>query len=281
MKNLVSIGHPRHSISWVQVWTASLLAPLVVAVVNVFLGQHGIVDVTIGHIHGHLHPDSALILYVITGLFMQRIVSNSSRRRRDAFQRSLIVAECNHHIRNALQSITNTAFLNGYKEIDAAVTRIESTLTDILPRLQVSGYAQLLDDATINEALLLSGNETQLNCLYDNVSTGIVRLSLDGHILRVNQAMCTMLGYTPQEFCRKTCEEISEATDYANESTLISDLFGRKLNQYSCNKRYIHKAGYPVGVNIFSTLVSTGGQTFRMLIVDKRNETIGTAQPHS
>jgi hypothetical protein len=130
------------------VWTASLLVPLVAAVVSVFLGQHDVINVTIGHVQGHLHPVSALILYVITGLFVQRIVSNSSNRRRDAFQRSLIVAECNHHIRNALQSITSTAFLNGYKENDAAVTRIERTLTDILPRLQVSGDAHLLDDET-------------------------------------------------------------------------------------------------------------------------------------
>jgi PAS domain S-box-containing protein len=274
MKVKISAAHLSPQLSLGYVWIASLLAPLTVAVLNVGLGRHGVVNVSFGGIEGHFHLVAALVLYLITALVMSKIVSDAASRRREAFRRSLIIDECNHHIRNALQSMAGTAYLNGSdQQISAAVSRIERTLTDLLPRLQDTGDGQ----QTVGDAPVpgpLDTYEAQLNRLYDHVQAGVVKLSGDGHILRANPAMCTMLGYTAEEFRRKTCQEITEASDYAEESPLIRDLFGRKLNGYSCNKQYIHKYGYPVRVKVFSTLLNTGRRTSRILIVDKPSETV-------
>jgi hypothetical protein len=96
-----------------------------------------------GWIHG------SFMLLIVGGL-VYTLLRYENDRRAANIQRFRVVAECNHHIRNALQVLVYThdgrieeAPLGIRGQIDDAVRRIELTLSEVFPRvLQESGAAE-------------------------------------------------------------------------------------------------------------------------------------------
>jgi hypothetical protein len=91
--------------------------------------------------NGSLLDDLAIGLLAGGGIFLLLRHTDLSRelRRRDHFAK--IIAQLNHHIRNALQVILARADLTMHdlpemKEIAAAVSRIDWALREILPQVQ-------------------------------------------------------------------------------------------------------------------------------------------------
>lgn len=86
-------------------------------------------------VSGHLLPVVLLhiVLFASTFYLFLLCIRHISQRRRDAILRFLIVAECNHHIRNALQQVSAIAYLGGCQQMDAPVHSIDVTLSEILP----------------------------------------------------------------------------------------------------------------------------------------------------
>jgi hypothetical protein len=93
-----------------------------------------------GWVHG------VFMLQVVGGL-VYTLLSYANDRRAASIHRLQIVAECNHHIRNALQALTFTheaRTQQGSREVSQigdSVHRIELTLAEVLPRVFEGGLA--------------------------------------------------------------------------------------------------------------------------------------------
>ncbi|MDX8361903.1 PAS domain S-box protein [Cytobacillus sp. IB215316] len=61
--------------------------------------------------------------------------------------------------------------------------------------------------------------------------------------LAINDAFCKFLGYTREELCSKTVEEISHPDDYKRDLHKISCLLTGHIDEIATEKRYIHKSG--------------------------------------
>lgn len=85
-----------------------------------------------------LLPIADLAVALLCGGLLARVIYDSRKRAQLVQQRLRIVAEMNHHIRNALEQIEFTAHAEHRREatesIDLAVSRIEWALREILPR---------------------------------------------------------------------------------------------------------------------------------------------------
>jgi ABC-type multidrug transport system fused ATPase/permease subunit len=85
-----------------------------------------------------LLPIADLFVALLCGGLMGKIIYDARARSRLVQQHLQVVAEMNHHIRNALQDIeftTHTAHSREATEsIDRAVSRVEWALREILPR---------------------------------------------------------------------------------------------------------------------------------------------------
>ena len=88
-----------------------------------------------GWIHG------SIMLLIIGGLFYTLLRYESDRRNAN-IHRLRVVAECNHHIRNALQVLicgqdgrVEEGSLGISRQIADAVQRIELTLSEVFPRV--------------------------------------------------------------------------------------------------------------------------------------------------
>jgi hypothetical protein len=77
------------------------------------------------------------ITFLVTAVLVSIIQFRAQQRRKARLARAQIVADCNHEIRNALQSMVGLNYpKESVEQIEAAVKRIDSALRDLLPHLE-------------------------------------------------------------------------------------------------------------------------------------------------
>lgn len=94
-----------------------------------------LVDVVVHHQDRVVASD--LYTYVVAFVFSYLLLQNEARRRSILARRMEIVADVNHHIRNALTGVIYTAAVQGDPALQAvlqdATARIDWVLTTVLP----------------------------------------------------------------------------------------------------------------------------------------------------
>jgi PAS domain S-box-containing protein len=95
---------------------------------------------------------------------------------------------------------------------------------------------------------------TLFGSLFGQTAVGIAVGSLDGRFLRVNGALCRLLGYDEQELMQKSFEEITHAEDRQASRDFQQELLAASQSRVY-EKRYLHKDGSTVWVRITGTLV--------------------------
>ena len=86
-------------------------------------------------------------------------------------------------------------------------------------------------------------SEERFRYLFTQASIGIALETVEGRILEVNPAFCTMLGYSPEELLSATCARISHPEDEEVEKVLFEELRQRLRPNYRIEKRFFRKDG--------------------------------------
>lgn len=73
-------------------------------------------------------------------------------------------------------------------------------------------------------------------------------VGLDGRWLRVNQAICNIVGYPEAELLTKTFQDITHPDDLPADLDCTKRLLAGELPQYAMEKRYFHKGGHVVWI---------------------------------
>ncbi|WOD40279.1 PAS domain S-box protein [Nodosilinea sp. E11] len=99
-----------------------------------------------------------------------------------------------------------------------------------------------------NAALLrsqeqLRHSEELLRLTIDSAPIGITTTDLTGKFLTVNQALCTMLGYTPAELTAQAFNSLTHPDDRAASQQAMEQLAAGKIQTFELEKRYLHKDG--------------------------------------
>jgi PAS domain S-box-containing protein len=79
--------------------------------------------------------------------------------------------------------------------------------------------------------------------LFEQASLGIAVEDLDGTLLLVNPALCSMLGYGENELCGMNCSQFANPEDTKDDWALFQQLQAGVIDQYSLEKRYVRKDG--------------------------------------
>jgi PAS domain S-box-containing protein len=82
--------------------------------------------------------------------------------------------------------------------------------------------------------------------LFEQASLGIAVEDLEGTLLLVNPALCSMLGYAQNELCGMNCSEFADSEDSQDDWALFQQLRAGVIDRYSLEKRYVTKAGAQV-----------------------------------
>lgn len=101
----------------------------------------------------------------------------------------------------------------------------------------------------------LRASEERFRSAFDSSGIGIGLTAMDGYWLQVNPAFCRIVGYTAQELLQRTFMDITHPDDLAPDLALMDDLLAGKTPFMKMEKRYLHRDGHPVWINLTVALV--------------------------
>jgi diguanylate cyclase (GGDEF)-like protein/PAS domain S-box-containing protein len=93
-------------------------------------------------------------------------------------------------------------------------------------------------------------NESRFRSLLNNSPIGLAEVALDGRFAGVNPALCGMLGYEEAELTSKTFQDITHPDDLEHDLDNVQELLDGKRQTYRMDKRYFHKSGEVVHVQL-------------------------------
>ncbi len=90
---------------------------------------------------------------------------------------------------------------------------------------------------------------------FQHAAVGLALSRPDGRFLRVNAAVCQMLGYSEDELLQRSIRDITHPDDMATDAEHKAQLLAGKRENYQLEKRNLHKDGHVVYVQLSVSLV--------------------------
>ncbi|MBK8907016.1 MAG: PAS domain S-box protein [Rhodospirillales bacterium] len=100
----------------------------------------------------------------------------------------------------------------------------------------------------------LRESEARFRGTFENAAVGIANVGTDGAWLRVNQRLCDILGYSRGELLQKTLQELTHPKDLPITLDRFTALIRGEIDTYHLEKRYLHKDGHAVWVDLTSAV---------------------------
>jgi len=134
---------------------------------------------------------------------------------------------------------------------------VEVTSTNLLHDPDIAAIVSNSRDISIRKAAAeaLSRNEDLFRATFEQAAVGMAHVSPNGRWLRVNERLCAIVGYSAEELAEKTFQEISYPVDLDTDLQATHQLLKGEIQTYSLHKRYIHKRGHLIWVNLTVSLV--------------------------
>ena len=103
---------------------------------------------------------------------------------------------------------------------------------------------------------------------FEQAAVGMVHAALDGRLVRVNARFAELLGYTQDELVGRPFLDITHPSDRAANAEFAGKLARGEVQAYTTEKRYLHRDGTPVWVNVTVSLRrSSEGAPKQLLVV--------------
>ena len=119
--------------------------------------------------------------------------------------------------------------------------------------------------------IAVPGEGVLFGSLFAQTAVGIAVGSLEGRFLRVNEALCSMLGYDEQELLQRSVQDITHAEDLRAGQDFRQELLAALSGPRVYERRYLRKDRSTVWVRVSGTLVKDGAdspQCFVALVHD-------------
>ncbi|MEA2685547.1 MAG: hypothetical protein QOE93_742, partial [Actinomycetota bacterium] len=125
--------------------------------------------------------------------------------------------------------------------------------------VRVRGTRQDVTDLRVREAQLREAEE-RFRLAFDEAPIGVALVAPDGRWLRVNRALCEIVGYPPEEVLGRSIQDLTHPDDVAADMEYIRQLLAGEMPTNQIEKRYVHARGHVVWVQLNVALArdSTG-----------------------
>jgi PAS domain S-box-containing protein len=112
----------------------------------------------------------------------------------------------------------------------------------------LEGFVKDITKRKRNDQLLKESEEKFRN-FFENSIVGKSMTTIDGK-LNTNKAYCDLLGYEKHELFTLRWQDITHPDDIANNQKIIDRIISGEMDSFQWEKRYIHKKGHTIWVNI-------------------------------
>ncbi len=137
--------------------------------------------------------------------------------------------KCFHNTGNLIWCTINTTILPGTKDGEELII---TQLEEITEQKELERLAKENADKFIQA--------------FDHSPNGMGVIGLDRTWIMFNNNLANMIGYSKEEFASLRFKDITYPEDYKNDSHLLNQLIKGEIDNYSIEKRYIHKDGHIV-----------------------------------
>lgn len=101
----------------------------------------------------------------------------------------------------------------------------------------------------------LQESEERFRSAFDNAVAGIALVALGGRWLKVNPALCHLLGYSEPELLRLDYQTVTHQDDLVQSLSAVCQLLTSEIASAQIEKRFLHKQGHSVWVICSMSLV--------------------------
>jgi PAS domain S-box-containing protein len=130
---------------------------------------------------------------------------------------------------------------------------LQSGVPRFNPDLSFAGYIGSALDIT--ERKLAEEDKERFLSVFDYSAVGMALVGHDGRWIRVNRALCDILGYSEQELLATNFQSLTHPDDLDADLSYAQRVFAGELRVYHNEKRYIHKEGRVVWVTLTASAV--------------------------
>jgi len=90
---------------------------------------------------------------------------------------------------------------------------------------------------------------------FSHAAIGLGHVATDGTWLRVNDALCDIVGYPREELVQLTFQDITHPDDLDADLQLLRQTLAGEINTYTMEKRYLRRDGSTVNVQLTVSLI--------------------------
>lgn len=101
----------------------------------------------------------------------------------------------------------------------------------------------------------LKESEARYSVAFQNASVGIILSTIDGKLMRANEAFTRITGYAEADLLNKDFSSITYQDDQEINAELYRKLFVGEVNDFVLEKRYYHKHGHVIWVRASTSMV--------------------------
>ena len=128
----------------------------------------------------------------------------------------------------------------------------------------IGGMTDLTERKRAEEALRES--EERFAGAFEHAPIGVALVSPDGRWLKVNRALCDLVGYSEAELLTRTFQDITHPEDLELDLENVRRMIAGDILSYQMEKRYVHARGHLVTVLLNVSLVRDGQDQPRYFI---------------
>jgi PAS domain S-box-containing protein len=117
--------------------------------------------------------------------------------------------------------------------VEAFCRLVDSALAERSAAISVE--ARLADSEV--QLKLTRNSEARFRATFDTAAVGVAHIGADGRWLRVNGALCRILGYTADELLTKSFQDLTYPDDLAADLVQVELMREGKIDSYNLEKR--------------------------------------------
>ncbi len=105
----------------------------------------------------------------------------------------------------------------------------------------------------------LRASEERFSSAFESAAIGMALVGLDGRWLKVNRALCELVGYSEAGLRMRTFQDITHPDDLETDQENVRKLMAGEIASFQAEKRYFHMRGHLVRVLLSVSLVRDAG----------------------
>lgn len=129
----------------------------------------------------------------------------------------------------------------GERDHEGNIVRSLSILVDVTARKRTEA--------------MLRESEERFRLAFEKAPIGMAIVDLDLKLLRINKALCEMLGYSEKELTGRTILEFTHPDDVDKGASLAEQVFKGEIPSYVREKRYITKHGETLWIRLTANVI--------------------------